>query len=118
MPRRLELRKSPREKVRRAAWILCAEASAAPIPCSIWDLSRTGARLKAANPDTLPDGFRLLMVTGKVERYCVVVWRRNPQMGVRFATQAEAEAAERAGPAPNDAQSKARNYFDVYREEP
>ena len=95
--RLLELRASPREKMRRSGWILCA-ASASPIPCVVWDLSRTGARLAAARPELLPSGFKLRLVTGNLERFCRVVWRRDSSLGVAFVSAAEAKQAAETTP--------------------
>src|SRR6266508_3518012 len=95
--RLLELRQSPREKLRRAGWILCS-ARASPIACVVWDLSRTGARVAAARAGALPNGFRLVLVTGRLERHCRVVWRQDSYLGVTFVSATEARQAEQATP--------------------
>src|SRR5262249_28900830 len=95
--RLLELRGSPREKLRRSGWIFCA-ASATPIPCVVWDLSRTGARLAAARPELLPNGFKVRLGAAHPERYCRVVGGKGSALGVTFVSAAEAKQAADATP--------------------
>lgn len=59
--------------------------------CTMRDISETGARLKIGSqlePDEsqLPPKFILaISKSGNVFRRCEVVWRRNDEIGVRFA---------------------------------
>jgi hypothetical protein len=54
--RRPEQRKAKRIPRRNAAWIVLA--SGAPrIPCVLWDISDSGARVAAARANTLPRSF-------------------------------------------------------------
>jgi PilZ domain len=69
--------------MRRTAEVLLG-ANKSPILCVIWDMSESGARLAAARPLlNLPSSFTLLL-EGKVERKCEVVWTDARYVGVRF----------------------------------
>lgn len=56
----------------------------ATLPCTVRDLSETGARLTADTPSGVPDTFRLTIELDGIEVQCEVVWRRSGQVGVRF----------------------------------
>jgi hypothetical protein len=89
--RRREQRKARRTPRRNAAWIVLS--SAAPrIPCVLWDISDSGARIAAARASTLPPIFCLLPGNDtKSRRFCRVVWRKGGQVGVRFIEEAAAD---------------------------
>jgi hypothetical protein len=79
-----ELRKKPRRQFHYAAKIVVGDG--APISCTIFDVSHTGARLVLENNDKLPDRFILLLATnGGARRDCRVVWRTGQSLGVEFA---------------------------------
>ncbi len=49
------------------------------------DISATGARLKLATPDALPEQFVLLLShDGQLRRSCTVAWQEENTVGVRF----------------------------------
>ncbi|HUI98020.1 MAG TPA: PilZ domain-containing protein [Xanthobacteraceae bacterium] len=52
------------------------------IPCTVVDISPTGASLDVADPERLPERFSLL--NGKTARSCLVMWRRQHRIGVQF----------------------------------
>jgi PilZ domain len=86
-----ELRKAKRTRRRNAAWIVLSSASVR-IPCVLWDVSDSGARIAAAHANTLPHVFCLLLGNdGKSRRFCRVVWRQGGQVGVRFIDEAAAD---------------------------
>lgn len=61
-------------------------------PCKLMDVSEGGAKLIAAKPDAIPDAFTLrLSRDGAVRRACVVVWRSEKIIGVRFMPNAGAK---------------------------
>lgn len=69
--------------MRRTAELLLG-ANEPPVLCVIWDMSETGARLAAARPLlNLPSRFALLL-EGKVQRQCEVVWTDVRYVGVKF----------------------------------
>jgi hypothetical protein len=89
--RRPEQRKARRTPRRNAAWIVLSSA-AARIPCVLWDISDSGARVAAARASTLPQVFCLLLDNdGKSRRFCRVMWRKGGQVGVRFIEESAAD---------------------------
>ena len=81
--RRRELRKTPRRPLRYAASLTVA-GQTQRIPCVLWDISESGARIAAAHVHELPHNF-VLVLTGQVEqRRCEVVWRDRRFVGVKF----------------------------------
>jgi hypothetical protein len=86
-----ELRKAKRTPRRNAAWIVLSSGGVR-IPCVLWDVSETGARIAAARASALPQVFCLLPGNdGAARRFCRVVWRKDGQVGVRFIGEAEAD---------------------------
>ena len=76
-------RKAKRRPMRRTAEVLFGP-NELPILCVIWDMSESGARLAAARPlMNLPPSFTLLL-EGKVQRKCEVVWTDARYVGVKF----------------------------------
>jgi hypothetical protein len=80
-----EKRKKPRHPMRRAAEVIFGPHEA-PVPCVVWDMSDSGARLAIARPMTeLPKTFSLVLYKdGSVARNCEVVWLDARYVGVRF----------------------------------
>lgn len=67
-------------------------ADGAEIACTLLDVSQTGARLVAREPEGVPDEFLLRLAVGRqAQRRCVVVWRDGDSMGVRFIVEADEE---------------------------
>src|SRR4051794_20994645 len=87
-PRR-EHRRAKRLLKRQAAWISHG-AGRSDVPCVLWDMSETGARLSAARSNFLPAGFKLLLTKDRrAQRQCRVVWRTDGQLGVQFIQGAD-----------------------------
>jgi PilZ domain len=85
-PRR-EQRKGKRTPRRQAAWVVLD--GGVQLPCVLWDISLSGARIAAARAGGLPDVFGLfLSKDGKARRFCRVAWRRGGQLGVQFVDEA------------------------------
>jgi hypothetical protein len=81
---RYENRRAKRTPKRQAAWISHGSGHS-DVPCVLWDISATGARLSAARPNFLPSGFTLLLSKdGRARKYCRVIWRSDTQLGVEF----------------------------------
>lgn len=54
--------------------------------CVMTDVSSAGARLFVEPLSDLPDRFTLVLSrNGQLRRECIVVWRENNAIGVRFA---------------------------------
>jgi hypothetical protein len=65
-------------------------ADGAEIPCTLVDVSQTGARLMAREPEGVPDEFLLRLAVGRqAQRRCAVVWRDGASMGVRFIVEVD-----------------------------
>jgi hypothetical protein len=76
-------RKVKRRPTRRAAEVLFGPDEPR-IRCVIWDISEGGARLAVAYPITnLPPRFTLLL-EGKIQRQCEIVWTDARYAGVKF----------------------------------
>ena len=83
-----ELRIEPRVRTRLRAGKLLDLQSKLLSDCSIFDRSRTGARLRLfANVD-LPRRFRLYDQGSDEVFEATVAWRRGQDVGVRLRTQA------------------------------
>jgi hypothetical protein len=60
-------------------------------PVLLRDASQTGARLRLVKPCELPEQVTLISAMEKIDRPCVVVWRRGNDIGVRFETPLSAK---------------------------
>ena len=84
MPKPKEKRVAVRKPFRHIGWIATPEDGVL-LKCMVSDISETGARLDAADPEGLPDEFTLLLTRdAKMRRKCQVVWREGMQVGVHF----------------------------------
>ena len=61
-----------------------AKFDAKEVPVFLRDCSLSGARLRSKGTIALPDRFRLVVSFEKIDRECVVVWRRGADCGVTF----------------------------------
>lgn len=57
--------------------------------CLIHDASATGARLRLIGPALIPAAFRFCDDVARTARDACVAWRRDDQIGIRFASQPE-----------------------------
>lgn len=92
----LDVRHHHRKKTRVPAWISYG-GNPTPIPCVLWDVSEGGARITAAHSNILPDAFVLILNrASNAHRFCQVVWRRQPHIGIKFIALSEARGVPRA----------------------
>lgn len=56
--------------------------------CIVRNVSTAGARLKVADPRTLPDRFRLSVPARDIDCSALIKWREDHQIGVVFETDA------------------------------
>lgn len=75
----IDKRKYPRRKLGTAACVTWP----IPLPCTVADISGTGARLRSRNIHKMPDVFDLAL-NKDMMRKCQIVWRTRDQVGVRF----------------------------------
>jgi hypothetical protein len=77
----VETRIAPRYRVMKPAKI---DHGGDKIPCTIRDLSTTGAALEISNPIGVPEQFTLIVPEDGLTLPCRVVWRRDFRIGVAF----------------------------------
>jgi len=76
-------RNAPRQRVLKEGKIVTMDKWSV-FDCTIRDISETGARLRCADPASVPADFRLLVRASNSIRTARVVWRRADQVGVMF----------------------------------
>jgi hypothetical protein len=82
-PKRVELRKKPRQAFRHSAAVLTDDKKAHP--CTVADISECGARIVLERDCELPERFMLLLSrNGGARRFCRKVWREGLTVGVEF----------------------------------
>lgn len=85
-------RRSGRRQDLRYAARIESLTDGAEMPCTLLDVSQTGARLLARDPERVPDEFLLRLAVGRQAlRHCAVVWRDGSTIGVRFIIAPDAE---------------------------
>ena len=87
--RRLEMsadkRQHPRMSGNNRAAVVYVGANAAPIMCTVDDISDGGAGLTFVNISGIPDTFKLEIKGEAKARSCKVAWKKEPhRMGVAF----------------------------------
>jgi PilZ domain len=82
-----EHRRLPRRKVEQPVLIRSVEGAIVG-QCTMLDISAGGARLKIDAAGPVPEIFTLMLskLDGRLKRHCVVAWRNEKQVGVRFLT--------------------------------
>lgn len=78
-----EARQAKRRRTNNAGII---KADDKEFPVLLRDASQTGARVRLVKPCGLPDHITLVSAMEKIDRPCVVVWRRGNDIGLRFET--------------------------------
>jgi hypothetical protein len=79
-----ERRDVARTRIRHNAEIMVGGHSVTTLPCTLQDLTSTGACLLLASTDGLPDTFELTFDHGRSRRPCWVRWRAQDRLGVSF----------------------------------
>jgi hypothetical protein len=81
---RTEMRKHRRQPLHYPAVILLGP-DRPPIPCTLSDISNSGAKITLSDEQELPDRFILVLSRGgNTRRNCRVVWREDGRTGVEF----------------------------------
>ena len=89
-----ERRRSLRHPMRLEAMIFDLEGSMVG-PCTMMNISVSGAKLILQAPAEVPDCFLLVLSKkGGVRRHCEVTWRSDAGIGVRFVSPVAAEDEE------------------------
>lgn len=76
-----EHRIAPRRRVLKAGSI---ESGGDAIPCTVRNISETGAALEVVTPLYIPDRFTLSVQSSQLRRPCHIVWRVGSRIGVAF----------------------------------
>lgn len=84
-------RKAPR-KSSVIGGMITAKSMVAERPCKIVDMSATGARIRLMPtsdqtrglPAGVPEEFTLVMKVDRLEVDCVVAWRKERELGIKF----------------------------------
>jgi hypothetical protein len=73
-----------RKSVQQPGWLIF-EGSFAARPCTVIDLSDTGAKVQAGDPSPVSTKLRLAFSRDvRTGRPCEVVWQRGKTFGVKF----------------------------------
>ena len=89
-----EKRGAPRRRVLKAGIMAYCDRHCT-LPCTVRDISATGARLRSDSAVNAPDRFELIIELDGLEAECEVVWRKGDDMGVRFLSAPRKAAARR-----------------------
>jgi hypothetical protein len=83
-----EHRKAQRRQISHPALILRPDGSAVGT-CTLLDVSASGARLKMESVPGVPAEVTLVLSRfyAPIQRKCLVVWRKDHQLGVRFVRE-------------------------------
>ena len=76
-----EHRATPRHRVLKAGTI---EFGGESIPCTVRNLSASGAGIEITSPRWFPDRFVLALPSEGWRKRCRVVWREQKRLGVVF----------------------------------
>lgn len=90
-----EKRRTPRRRVLKGA-IVAYNDRRSTIPCTVRDISDTGARLNADGSINVPDTFLLIVELDGIEADCRVVRRKSPELAVTFLSPPRKIAPTRA----------------------
>src|ERR1700730_18628641 len=86
-----ERRDVTRTRVLRGAKIIPPHRGSM-IHCTVQNITSSGACLKLANTNGLPETFELTFEHGRTRRACRVVWRTSDELGVAFLGEETAVA--------------------------
>lgn len=90
-----EARVAPRRRALKAG-VIAFQGHFISYPCTLREISETGARLRVDDVRMIPDEFDLLIELDAVEYSCATVWRRQNDIGVRFTAPPRQKAPKRA----------------------
>lgn len=81
-------RKHPRSPGNNTAAVVYVWTGAAPIMCTVADISEGGAGLTFVDITGLPDAFKIEIKGEAKVRSCTVAWRKPPhRIGVAFGVE-------------------------------
>lgn len=78
-------KRETRKSMQQSAWIVL-EGGFAARPCTVIDLSDTGAKIRTDDPNAVSSKLKLSFSRdGRKGLPCEVVWRRGQTMGLKFS---------------------------------
>jgi len=81
----IDKRKYPRAPGSNRAAVIYVGPGAAPVMCTVADISEGGVGLTLVNVNDIPDTFRLEIKGEDKVRSCRVAWKKPPhRMGIAF----------------------------------
>ena len=80
-----EKRRGARRRVLKGA-IVAYNNRRSTMSCTVRDISDTGARIRVEGSINAPDTFLLAIELDGLEADCEVVWRKSPDVAVRFVS--------------------------------
>lgn len=84
IPARARKSRSTRKSIQQPGWLIF-EGSFAARPCTIMDLSESGAQIEIGDRSAVPRKVRLAFSRDvRTGRPCEVVWQRGTSVGVKF----------------------------------
>jgi hypothetical protein len=54
--------------------------------CLVWDLGRSAATIEIGPDTALPTAFRLVSEGLRLDERCLVIWREDRKLGLKFAS--------------------------------
>jgi len=84
----MERRRHPRARTLKSARILLNHHHSV-IDCTVRNLSSTGACLNVASTLGIPDRFDVIFDCDKSVRPCRLIWHKEKEIGVEFASDAD-----------------------------
>ncbi len=79
------VRKASRRRVLKSGVIAFNDRFSA-LPCTVRDLSPSGAHLRVEGTTNVPNTFELIIELDGLEAQCEVAWRKGKEIGVRFSS--------------------------------
>ena len=77
-------KRATRKSVQQSAWIVL-EGGFAARPCTVVDLSDSGAKIRTNDPTSVNSKLKLSFSRdGRKGQSCEVVWRRGQTIGLKF----------------------------------
>jgi hypothetical protein len=77
-------KRETRKSLQQAAWIVL-EGGFAARPCTVLDLSDSGAKVRTDDPSSVNSKLKLSFARdGRKGQTCEVVWRRGQTLGLKF----------------------------------
>lgn len=85
----MERRRHPRQRTLKAARILLNHHHSV-LDCTVRNFSQLGACLNVASTVGIPERFDVIFDADHSVRVCRMVWHKERQLGVEFASEARA----------------------------